>query len=54
MKASPVTITQYKSEHWRSDGDLLISTCKEISTELSRPMVMVSLAIQAYSGQCAF
>jgi hypothetical protein len=34
MKASPVTITQYKSEHWRSDGDLLISTCKEIS-ELS-------------------
>jgi hypothetical protein len=30
-KASPVTITQYKSEHWRSDGDLLISTCKEIS-----------------------
>ncbi len=30
-KASPVTITQNKSKHSRSDGDLLISTCKEIS-----------------------
>jgi len=31
MKASPVSIRQYKSEHWRSDGDLFLSTCKEIS-----------------------
>jgi hypothetical protein len=26
-----MTITQNKSKRWKSDGDLLISTCKEIS-----------------------